>query len=124
MDAITTGSKHLNAAYTVINAVESHVVNDREFATRKRVHYVAPNTNFEKQTRFKIHKKQLVSSKKSLSTPSDQEKGQCIEKTNEIDIPVCGIEEDGSGNRLVQWIECDNCNQYLVSQVMHCRKYC
>ena len=47
MDAITTGSKHLNAAYTVINAVESHVVNDREFATRKRV---APNTNFEKQT--------------------------------------------------------------------------
>ena len=56
--------------------------------TRKRV---APNTNFEKQTHFKSTKKQHVSSKKSLSTPSDQEKGHCIEKMNEIDIAVCGI---------------------------------
>ena len=42
----------------------------------------------------------------------DQEKGQRIEKLNEVDIAVCGTclrEEDGSGNRLVQWIECDNC---------------
>ena len=48
-----------------------------------------------------------------LKTPNDQEKGQCIEKLNEVDIAVCGTclrEEDGSGNRLVQWIECDNCS--------------
>ena len=48
-----------------------------------------------------------------MSTPNDQEKGQCIENMDEVDITVCGIclkEEDRSGNRLVQWIECDNCN--------------
>ena len=50
MDAIMTGMKHINAAYIVINAMEAHVVNYREFGTRKRI---APNTNFEKQTRFK-----------------------------------------------------------------------
>ena len=54
MDAIATGIKHLSAAYTVINAMDSLVINDGEFATRKRV---APNTNFEKQTRFKSTKK-------------------------------------------------------------------
>ena len=54
MDAIATGMKHLSAAYTVINAMDSRVINDGEFATRKRV---APNTNFEKQTHFKSTKK-------------------------------------------------------------------
>ena len=85
MDAIATGMKHLNAAYTVINAMDSRVINDGEFATRKRV---APNTNFEKQTRFKSTKKPRTSSKKSLSTPNDQEKGQCIENMDEVDITV------------------------------------
>ena len=53
MDAIATGMKHLSAAYTVINAMDSRVINDGEFATRKRV---APNTNFEKETHLNLQK--------------------------------------------------------------------
>uniref|UniRef100_A0A1X7V9Y0 SWIM-type domain-containing protein n=1 Tax=Amphimedon queenslandica TaxID=400682 RepID=A0A1X7V9Y0_AMPQE len=54
MDAIATGMKHLNAAYTVISAIDSHVLSDGDFPTRKRV---APNTNFKKGGSFQIYKK-------------------------------------------------------------------
>ena len=62
---------------------------------------------------FKSTKKPWTLSEKSLSTPNDQEKDQCIETMDEIDITVCGVclrEEDRGGNRHVQWIKCDNCN--------------
>lgn len=113
MDAIRTGIKHLNAAYTVISAMDSRVLSDGDFPTRKRV---APNANFEKQTRFKSTKKPRTLSRKSLSTPNDEEKSQCIDNLDEVDITVCSIclrEEDKSGNRLVEWIECDKCTMWF-----------
>ena len=98
---------------TVIKSIEINRTDEPPcFPTRKRP---APNTNAEKQIRFKSTKKKRISSVTSLSKPDEQQKEKCIEQMDEIDIVVCGLclrEEDRNSQSLVKWTECELCGAW------------
>jgi hypothetical protein len=108
-DAIIAGTKHLQSAFTVIKAVQSKQPAPSSLSNKKRL---APNSNMEKQVRFKSTKKQRVLKHKTLTKPNSDDVDKCIEAMEEVDVVVCGIcfrENDATGQTLVNWIQCETC---------------
>ena len=61
---------------------------ESSFPTKKRP---APNSNMEKQVRFKSTKKPRETKSQSLTKPTSDDVDKCIETMEDVDVAVCGV---------------------------------
>ena len=108
LDAIISGSMHLQAAITVMCTIEMQTLQKSLPVKRK----VSPNQNCEHQQKFFSTKKRRTNYSTTLSKPSPaklQEVKITLEKEHPKYCGSCLKVEDENATEIVKWIQCDLC---------------
>ncbi len=113
-EALNTAYKHVNAAVTLLSAIEkqSTTIN----LVRKR--NISPNSNIEQQ-RYYSTKKKRTGTIDTISKPTQEE----LEDTNEkllkeepLFCAICFKKQDTSNSPTIRWVQCSVCDIWIHQQ--------
>ena len=114
IDALNTAKKHLQAAITVIKAIEQ----TKSVKTLPVKRKVSPNQNCEHQesSKFFSTKKKRLSLTQTMSRPSSCEMNKLKHELKEQETIFCGSclkEDDRSNHEVMEWIQCERCALWI-----------
>ncbi len=125
-EAINTAYKHVNAATTMLQAVQAR--GSTITLIRKRSY--PPNLNHESQQRYFSTKKRRTTTTSALSKPTIDElneSSQTLFSEEPAFCAVCFKKNDTTNNETIDWIQCSVCSIWIHQMCLKTnsdRNYC